>query len=67
MGNPDQEDEMNLTRIIGRKAAKATVKHSAHGVVAKAQRKPLRSTTLLALGALLGTGAGWAAARSKAV
>jgi hypothetical protein len=54
---------MNLTRIIGRKAAKATVKHSAHGVVAKAQRKPLRGATLLIVGALFGGGAGWAAAR----
>jgi hypothetical protein len=54
---------MNLTRIIGRKAAKATVKHSAHGVVAKAQRKPLRGATLLIVGALFGGGAGWAVAR----
>ena len=57
---------MNLTRMIGRKAAKATVKHSAHGVAAKAQRKPLRSATLLTLGALLGSGAGWMAARKAA-
>ncbi len=50
---------MNLGRMVGKKAAKATVRHSAHGVAAKVQRKPLRSATLLAIGALLGAGAGW--------
>ena len=53
-----------LTRIIGRKAAKAAVKHSTHGVAAKAQRKPLRSITLLAIGGAVGASAAWLAARS---
>jgi hypothetical protein len=53
-----------VKRIIGRKAAKAAVKHTTHGVVAKAQRKPLRGITLLAVGGLLGAGITWFAARS---
>jgi hypothetical protein len=51
-----------LTRTAGKAATKATVKHSAHGVSAKVHRRPLRSVTLLTIGALLGAGAGWAAA-----
>jgi hypothetical protein len=52
-----------LARIVGKKAAKATVKHSAHGVAAKARRQPMRSATLLSIGAVLGVGAGWLAGR----
>lgn len=43
-----------LGRIIGKKATKATVRHSVRGVAAKAQRKPLRSASLLGIGGLLG-------------
>jgi membrane protein YqaA with SNARE-associated domain len=50
---------MSISRTIGKKATKATVKHSAHGVVAKARRKPMRSATLLTTGALLGAAVGW--------
>ena len=53
-----------VKRVMGRKAAKAAVKHTTHGVVAKAQRKPLRSVSLLAIGAVVGAGIGWLAARS---
>ena len=53
-----------LKRRIGMKAAKATAKHSAHGVAAKAQRKPLRSVSLLSAGVALGLGAGLAAGRA---
>jgi hypothetical protein len=53
-------------RIIGRKAAKATVRHSAHGMAAKVQRKPLRSVGLLSIGGLVGVAAGWAAGRKTA-
>jgi hypothetical protein len=59
-----------LTRTLGKKATKATVRHSVHGVVAKAQRKPLRSATLLSLGGLVGiaagAAAGWLAGRKTA-
>jgi hypothetical protein len=53
----------HLKRIIGIKATKAAAKHSAHGISAKAQRKPLRSVSLLSVGLALGLGAGWAAGR----
>jgi len=48
-------------RLIARRAAKAAVKHTAHGVVAKAKRRPLRSVSLLSLGAA----AGWLAGRRR--
>ncbi len=51
----------SIKQRIGMKAAKATAKHSAHGVAAKAQRKPLRSVSLLTAGVALGLGAGLAA------
>jgi hypothetical protein len=52
-----------LTRILGKKATKATVRHSVRGVASKAQRKPLRSVTLLSVGGLVGAAAGWLAGR----
>jgi hypothetical protein len=52
-------------RILGKKAAKATVRHTAHGFASKAQRKPLRSGGLLGAGALVGGAAGWLAGRRK--
>lgn len=52
-----------LKRTIGIKATKAAAKHSAHGVADKAQRRPLRSATLLGAGILVGLGAGFAAGR----
>lgn len=45
------------------KAAKATAKHTVHGVAAKAQRKPVRSATLVGAGIAVGLGAGFAAGR----
>ena len=53
-------------RTIGKKATKATVRHSVRGVASKAQRKPLRSTTLLSVGGLCGAAAGWVAGRKTA-
>ncbi len=55
-----------LKRIIGIKATKAVAKHSAHGLSEKAQRKPLRSASLLGAGIALGLAAGWAAGRATA-
>ncbi len=52
-----------LRRIIARKAAKAAVRHSAHGVVAKVQRKPLRTASLLGAGVVVGGAVGWLAGR----
>lgn len=52
-----------LRRTIGKKATKATVSHSVHGVAAKAKRKPLRAVTLLGLGGAIGAGLGWTLAR----
>lgn len=55
-----------LGRMIGRKATKATVRHSVRGVASKAQRKPLRSASLLGLGGAVGVAAGWIAGRNAA-
>ena len=52
---------MAIGKTIGRKAAKATVRHSARGLASKAQRKPLRSIGLLGAGGLAGLAAGLAA------
>ena len=54
---------MTLQKTIGRKAAKATVRHSVRGFASKAQRKPLRSASLLSAGGLVGAVAGWLAGR----
>jgi uncharacterized protein YfiM (DUF2279 family) len=55
-----------IKRIIGIKATKAIARHSAHGLSEKAQRKPLRSASLLSAGVALGLAAGWAAGRATA-
>ncbi len=48
----------SLKSTVVRKAAKAGVKHTAHGTASKLKRSPMRSTTLLALGGALGFLAG---------
>lgn len=55
-----------LGRTIGKKATKATLRHSVRGVASKAQRQPLRSATLLSMGGLFGAAAGWVAGRKTA-
>jgi len=45
---------MDLGKTIGRKAAKATLRHSVRGFASKAQRRPLRSVSLLSAGGLIG-------------
>ena len=52
-----------LKLMIGIKATKATARHTAHGLASKAQRRPLRTASLLGAGALVGLGAGFAAGR----
>ncbi len=48
----------SLKSTLARKAAKAGVKHTAHGTASKLKRSPMRATTLLALGGALGFLAG---------
>lgn len=59
----------NIRNTMGKKAAKATVRHSVHGFKSKAQRQPLRSATLLTAGVLvgapIGATAGWLAGRKS--
>jgi hypothetical protein len=54
---------MDIGKTIGRKAAKATLRHSVRGLASKAQRQPLRSVSLLSAGGLIGAAAGWFAGR----
>jgi len=60
----------SLGRSIGKKATKATLRHSVRGVASKAQRQPLRSATLLSVGGVFGgvfgAAAGWVAGRKTA-
>jgi F0F1-type ATP synthase assembly protein I len=55
-----------LGRTIGKKATKATVKHSARGLSSKAKRQPLRSVSLLSVGGAVGATLGWLAGRKTA-
>lgn len=55
--------QARLGRKAAKKAAKMTVKHAAHGTATKAKRRPLRSVTLLGLGAFLGGAVSFAVAR----
>ncbi len=52
------------TSYLGRKAAKATIRHSAKGTAAKARRQPVRAVTLVAAGAAAGGVGGWFAGRA---
>ena len=55
-----------LGRSVGKKATKATVKHSAHGLSSKAKRQPMRSVSLLSVGGAVGAAVGWFAGRKTA-
>jgi hypothetical protein len=55
-----------LGRTIGKKATKATVKHTARGLSSKAKRQPLRSVSLLSVGGAVGATLGWFAGRKTA-
>jgi hypothetical protein len=55
---------MSIKKKVARKAVKTTAKHTAHGAASKLKRNPMRATTLLGLGALVGICAGWLIARS---
>ena len=53
----------SIRKNVGKKAVKATARHSWQGLASKAQRKPLRSATLLTAGSLVGLLTGWFAGR----
>ncbi len=55
---------MSIKQKVARKAAKTTAKHTAHGAASKLKRNPVRATTLLGLGAVVGVFAGWLIGRS---
>lgn len=50
---------MAIKSMLARKAAKTTAKHTARGTASKLKREPLRTTTLLGVGALIGAAAVW--------
>jgi hypothetical protein len=53
-------------QYIGRKAVKATVRHSVRGSAAKARRRPPRTIALLGAGAAIGAIVGWLIGRGSA-
>ena len=53
-----------MKKTLARKAAKAAVKHTAHGTVSKLRRDPVRVVTLLGVGGAVGAAAGWMAGRT---
>jgi len=50
---------MAIKSILARKAVKTTAKHTARGTASKLKRDPMRTGTLLALGALIGASTVW--------
>jgi hypothetical protein len=55
---------MALKTILARKAVKTTAKHTARGTASKFKRDPVRATTLVGLGALIGAAAVWLLGRA---
>jgi hypothetical protein len=51
---------------LGKKAVRATARHSWRGLASKAQRQPLRSASLLTAGGVVGLLTGWLAGRKTA-
>lgn len=45
---------MAIKQKLARRAVKTTAKHSAKGATSKLKRSPVRTTTLLAVGGVLG-------------
>jgi hypothetical protein len=52
-------------QYVGRKAVKATVRHSVRGTAKKARREPPRAVSLIGLGIVLGAVASWILARNR--
>jgi hypothetical protein len=55
---------MSVKTKLARQAVKKTAKHTAHGAFSKLERKPLRTVTLLSIGAAIGGLVGWRIGRS---
>jgi hypothetical protein len=55
---------MSVKTKLARQAVKTTAKHTTRGAASKIARKPMRSITLLAIGAALGALVGWLIGRS---
>jgi hypothetical protein len=55
----------SIKKTLARKAVRSTAKHTAHGATSKLKRDPLRASTLLGVGCLVGGAAGWALARTS--
>ena len=55
---------MSVKTKLARQAVKSTAKHTAHGAATRLGRKPLRSVTLLGIGAAIGGLVGWLVGRS---
>jgi len=55
---------MSVKTKLARQAVKTTAKRTTRGAASKIARKPLRSVTLLAIGAALGGIVGWLIGRS---
>ena len=55
-----------VKKRFARRAVKSTARHSAHGAVSKLRRSPLRATTLVGVGCMVGALAGWLAGRTAA-
>jgi ElaB/YqjD/DUF883 family membrane-anchored ribosome-binding protein len=56
----------SIKKNIARKAVKSTAKHTAHGTASKLKHSPLRTATLLGIGAAVGVLAGWLLGRNGA-
>lgn len=56
----------SLRKNLGKKAVKVAVRHSWRGFASKAQRRPLRSASLLSAGGAVGLLVGWLAGRRTA-
>jgi hypothetical protein len=52
-------------KLVARKATKLTARHMLHGTVAKLRRTPVRSSSLIGTGALLGAAATWLVTRVR--
>lgn len=48
-----------IKRKVAGKAAKSAAKHTAHGATSKLRREPMRTATLLGIGAAAGAIATW--------
>ncbi len=50
---------MALKSTLAKKAVKTTAKHTAHGTASRIRRNPMRASSLIGLGVLIGAAAVW--------